>query len=286
MQRLITKFIVFIAIGLAIYMLIYKAYDYYNLPKNNNTCYIWGDSQMSDDVDLQYLDSNSSFRFYSAAAPGAGIYDFMVFAASVPENSHVLIQLTTSVLLRRKEKDRNISAIDLPSLYKLARNGYSPNDLFIIVKNNMVPQEMYNTQNNLLPNADTLNLGYEPVSMMKAVFNTQNSYFDDKKNLYIDGIRTLINKKCKIIAIEFPFHPIFDEIENTSLYKNKLNDFDTTIAGYFDYKESIEINLKENIFHDLTHLNGRGAKYLTHELVGLLDFKHTPMLIKVKHGTN
>lgn len=268
---------------MVVYIPVYWAFYYYHQPKANNACYVWGDSQMFQDVDLDYLNHNTPYKYFSAAAHGAGLYDFLVFAEKVPENSTVLIQVSRTVLLRRKEKDRNVSAISIGPLATLLGNGYSINEVGQVVKNNLIPKRIFYTLNYLYPNADTVSTK-EPVGTFVTIFKNKPAYFEDKKAICLKGIETLMKKHCKIVAIQFPYHPILNNIEANSSYRQDLEKFDNDVAARFAYQQTIEIKLKENIFTDLTHLNERGAKDLSRQLAPYLNFKQSPIILKVKQG--
>ncbi len=283
MKRFLTNILLFFVLPLVVYTPVYLAFYYYHQPKATNPCYVWGDSQMCQDVDLDYLNQNSQYKYFSAAAPGAGLYDFLVFADKVPENSTVLIQVSRTVLLRRKEKDRNVSAISIGPLATLLGNGYTINEVGQVVKNNLFPKRIFYTINYLYRNADTISTK-EPVSTFEAIFKTKPAYFEDKKTICLKGIETLMKKHCKIVAIQFPYHQILNKIEANSPYRQDLEKFDNDVAARFAYQQTIEIKLKENIFTDLTHLNERGAKELSRQLAPYLDFKQSPIIIKVKQG--
>ncbi len=273
----------FIIIPLLVYIPAYIVFYYYHHPKADNACYVWGDSQMYQDVELDYLNHNSNFKYFSAAAHGAGLYDFLVFAEMVPENSNVMIQVSRTLILRRKEKDRNISAISPISLFTLLKNGYSLDEVGHVVKNNLIPRRIFYTINYLYRNADTVNTKV-PISTFAQIYKAKPTYFDDKISIFFTGLEILKNKHCKIVALQFPYHPMLYTFENNSPYRKDLEQFDKDVANMFPYKETIEIKLKQNIFNDFTHLNGRGAKDLSRQLAPYLDFKKSPMIINVRKG--
>ena len=283
MKRFFRNILLFVILPLSLYMPAYWAYYYFTLPTGKNACYLWGDSQMSQDIDLAYLNTNSNYRFYSASEHGAGVYDFLVFAEMVPANSNVIIQVAGPILNRRKKNDRNMSAISIKCLADLATNGYTSAELIAIVKRNLMPHRMFHSENGLYANTDTMILR-EPLSLFVEGYSSKAEGLDDKEHLLLKGIQRLLYKKCKIIALECPYHAILRDIASKSVYKDDLDSFDRTVGGYFSKKEEISIDLKDNIFADLTHLNERGAKYLTARLAAVLNFNEGPTLIKVVQG--
>jgi hypothetical protein len=281
MKRLGSNLIIFFISLVLLYPILYWAYYKLSVPESSKACYIWGDSQINRGLDLAYLNKNSNYRFFSTAQDGAGIYDFLVFTELVPENSFVIISISRPVLLRRKALDRNVSAINIKCLNKLMENNYSGNEIFTIITKNLKPGKIFSQKNTLFENTDSMKIG-EPMTIFEGIYKQKPAYFFDKKNLFLAGLKTLINKKCRIVAIVFPYHPILNEIESKSQFVNDLKRFDEDVSKFFDSNKVIEIKLKDNIFRDLTHLNERGARYLSKELIGMLDFKEQTLLIKVK----
>ena len=79
---------------------------------------------------------------------------------------------------------------------------------------------------------------------------------------------------------------MLNEIQNKSPYLGDIIQFDKQTSNFFVRKEIINIPLKENIFHDLTHLNARGAGYLSKEMTSRLNFTQQPLLIQVTQQGN
>jgi hypothetical protein len=256
---------------------------YYKIktPKGANCIYIWGDSQMNRGLDLDYLNKNSAYSFYSSAQDGAGVYDLLVFSEMVPENSTVVISVSRPVILRRKALDRNVSAFNFKSLHLLYKNNYSANEIFRIVTKNLSPHKMFTRENKLFENSDSMRVA-DPMSMFEDIYKNRPAYFYDKTNLFIEGIRNLDRKKCRIIAIVFPYHPILNAIERSSPYLPELKIFDGKVAELFSNEKEVVINSEKNIFRDLTHLNKRGAGLLSKELLSLMGIKEKSLLIKAE----
>ena len=281
MKRFTFKFILFLTIPILLSFFIYWAYYIYTLPRASNAYYIWGDSQMRRGLDLDDLNINTQYRYFSSAKSGAGIYDFLVFAELVPKNSNVIIQISRPALIRPKKKDRNISAIKVYSLFNLKENNYSYQEILTIIKKNIKLQKIFFQRNQLLKTVDSLKINGAPT--IEKFYSKKPTYLNDKKNLYIHGIEVLIDKKCKIIAIVFPCHPVWNEIESKSPYLKDLIKFDNEISKYFINSKTIELSSELNNFSDLTHLNKRGASNLTSELIKLDYLKNEfTLLINVK----
>ena len=134
MIRFSLKIFIFFILLIFLYVGIYFEYYRFTLPKGSNVCYIWGDSQLCQGLDLSYLNNNCNYNFYSSAEHGSGIYDFLVFTELVPENSHIIISIGRGVLIRGNNFDRNESAININSLLKLYRNKYTLKEIYGIIR--------------------------------------------------------------------------------------------------------------------------------------------------------
>ena len=258
----------------------FKAYYYFTTPRGEKAAYIWGDSQMMNGLDLEYLNANTGYHFYTAAQHGAGVYDLLVFSELVPDNANVFIQISRPVLLRAKQRDRNISALDFSALKQLKANHFTSWELYGIFKKNLFPHPVFIDTNEFYPTQDTMTI-VEPLSTFKTLFAKKQSYIDDKERLYHLAMDNLIKKHCKIIAITFPFHSLLGKIEQESPIYNYLQGFDSSMQVYFPHKQNIELKADKNLFYDLSHLNMMGARMLSHEISGKLNFKTTPLLFVV-----
>jgi len=309
MKSIIFKILLLISLTIFSYIGIYIFYYYINTPKGSNLCYIWGDSQMCQGLDVNYLNGNNKIHYCSTAEHGAGVYDFLVFTELVPFNSNVIISIGRGVLIRGKGMDRNESAINIKALFKLKENNYTLKEIYNICRKNQQPHLFFHGEKYpLFPNEDTLKK-IEPIAALEKGYSIKPNDFIDKQNLYIEGIKTLIRKNCKIIAIDFPFHPLVEDIENKSPYKVDFNQFDIEIKKCFAsnivlelksneniFREQnnnkngrhisnglVEFKSNENIFRDLTHFNIRGARLFTKKILTFLNFKEKSLLITVKH---
>jgi hypothetical protein len=269
------------AIPICCYPFFLWAYNELTIPNDEHACYLWGDSQMVQGLDLTYLHYNSRYSFFSSAQYGAGIYNFLVFTEIVPENSFVIISISRTVLLRRKEKDKIFSAIDIKSINKLIKKNYSFKEISRIIIKNLKPHKIFYSKNQLSEDADSIVIGIGELPGFKSIYEKRPVYFDDKKDLYFEGLQTLINKKCRIFALVFPYHPILNEIESNSPYHNDLVQFDNEISKCFSKSVTIKIKSNKTIFNDLTHLNKKGALSLSEELIRFINSNNQSLLIKI-----
>ena len=96
--------------------------------------------------------------------------------------------------------------------------------------------------------------------------------------------KNLKNKGCKIIFIEFPYHPILNKIESKSDIKNKTNQFKKRVQQLYGKVkiDSIELNNDRQKMHDLTHLNEEGAREVSSYLASIIKQNEIATFITIK----
>lgn len=283
MKRFIRKILLF-PVGLIMsYALIYFSYNLYlnQSFNNNNAVFIWGDSQAYYGIDIEELSNTLERKVYTAANPGAGVYDFLVFTEQVPKNSQVIVSISKLVQIRRKENDFNRGGLSLWALKKLHDNGYSLNEIRSIIQLNLKPRSHIAESTNLFDYSDSMEIGL-PISHFKNYYSEVPSFLHQKQNLYLTGIENLIKKNCKIAFLEFPYHSKLKNIESQSQIKKKTEDLKYEIGSLFNsFKvDTVKLDSNKNIFKDLSHLNSVGAKDLSEKLgLKLLKDQKTTMYI-------
>ena len=248
----------------------------YNEPKDKKAIYIWGDSQAYQGIDLSLLHRKTNRKCFSMATRGAGVYDFLIFTEKVPSFSQVIVSLSKPAQIRNKLSDFNRSGFSFKAMYTLYKNNYSIQELFEIFKNNKINNLLFSRNFSLYPYNDSI-IFKEPLSIFKEGYKKVPYYLLDKQNIYIEGINKLKEKKCKIIFIEFPFHPILKKIEDKSSVKINTQNFNKKVFKLFKKViiDTIKLKNDKQIMHDLTHLNELGAKELTENLIKILNKKST-----------
>jgi hypothetical protein len=238
----------------------YALDNYYNLKSSENSLFIWGDSQAYHGINLDVLSKASGKKVFTAARNGAGIYDFLVFSEKVPNNSNVIITLSKPVQIRRKERDRNISGISISSLYHLLNNSYSLGSLCWIISKNTRPTRLFLTKTNLFKYDETTSIR-KPSSSFKNLYNEIPNYLKDKQNLFLIGLKRIVDKKCKIRLIELPYHKFVHPIENKSPIKQKTISFSNAARQLVKCQnvDTLKLDRSRQVMHDLTHLNEVGA---------------------------
>jgi hypothetical protein len=263
MKLFFKKIAVFFIGIISIIILYHLIFDYlYNKKEKDNSIFIWGDSQAYQGIDLERLREKTGLNVYSAAKHGAGVYDFLVFANMVPENSTVLVAISKPCILRRKDSDYNMSGLSISSLYNLYLNNYSILEITKIAKNNISSlNELFVEKSYLYPLKNQIIIT-EKLESIKKVYKVKPGYVKDKINLYLKGLQVLENKGCKIKLIYFPYEKALKEVEKSSEI-NELNTIHNIIIHKFKNLniEIVNLNLTKDkrVFYDFTHLNQYGA---------------------------
>jgi hypothetical protein len=262
---------------------LFKSIDYFfnNEFNNQKALFIWGDSQAYQDFDLDILSNGLDRKVFSAAHHGAGVYDFLVFCNEVPENGNILVSISKLMLLRSKQRDYNRSGLSFEALKIIHNQNYSKEEVLSIFKNNLKPSRNINSNIELYPIKDSINaIGL--VKKVESFYKMKPHYLKDKKAIFIEGIKILQSKKCNINFIDLPLHPEFKKMEEKYSTLQELEDYKLKIVSLFNNYgiDSILVSSQKNIFNDATHLNSKGAKYLSVELARVLKFnEHTVLYI-------
>lgn len=269
MKSFILRTVIFCLGLMILYSLIYYSRDrYLNSAFNKkDVIFIWGDSQCYRGIDIREMSTRLNKTVFSSAHSGAGVYDFLLFTQQVPENSEVIVTISKLVQIRRKEKDFNRSGLSFYALKKLSENDYTANEIISILSDNIKPKKNINQKIDLFPYRDSMIIAL-PISHFKSYYADIPNFIDDKQNLYLEGIANLIGKNCKISFLEFPYHPILENIERQSPIQHRTEKLKQQVASLFVRFEidSIELNRDQNIFNDLSHLNCLGACDLSKKL--------------------
>jgi hypothetical protein len=263
-------YFIFLALLLISFFSFLRSVIIKNESKDFKAIYIWGDSQTYRGIDLKLLSKKTNRKCYSLAIEGAGVYDFMVFTEKVPSYSQVIVSLSKPAQIRNKLIDFNRSGFSFKAIYTLYKNNYSIQELIEIFKNNK--NLLFSSYSSLYPYNDSI-IFSEPLSIFREGYKTVPNYLLDKQNIYLEGIKKLKEKKCKIIFIEFPFHSILREIEDKSPIKVKTQNFNKRVIKLFDRIniDTFDLNNNKQKMHDLTHMNELGAKEVSESLFKIMN---------------
>ena len=211
----------------------------------------------------------------TSATHGAGVYDFLVFANNVPNNTNCVVGFSQCCLLRRKAHDNNRSGTDVKMLKELGKHNYSTEEIFNIAKNNRLGFMIraFNRSHPQYEYCDSI-IHAEPLSGFVNLYDEEPSYFIDKVELFKTGLDILITKHCKVTIVEFPYYSELFEVSSASPYKDVIDNVRQNICDKYSNRRLDTIYIDDSdslLMHDLTHLNGVGSRRFTEALCNYLD---------------
>jgi hypothetical protein len=258
----------FTAVGVLLYVGLFATLDRLFHLDRGNTVYVWGDSQMFQGFDLNLFTSRTGQAVLSAAAHGSGVYDFLVFCDKVPRGAEVYVSLSKPALVRNLDKDYNRTGLSLFALDALRKHGYSISEIFkILWENDKFPKSIYHRYFGSTPYSDTIVVDPD-MAEYELAYSRVPEFLDRKEELYLLGLRTLLEKKCRLTLIEFPYHRLLSEIESHSEIKALTDAFKEEVRSLTRFKEvNVTLNAEKSLMRDLTHLNATGAAAFTEAII-------------------
>lgn len=266
MRHFIIKFLIFIILTPVVIFLIYNSLDYiFNNKQDNDALYIWGDSQTYQGLNLDILHNITKKEINSAAQHGAGVYDFLVFTQKVPQKSTVLISISEPALLRSKNRDRNYSPLLYSVLNTLYTNKYTMLELKEIIKKNKVIKPIFSNNSNMFKYSPNVIVNNTDIKGIRSSYENQPEYLIDKANIAKIGLSTLIQKKCNVYFVKFPYYSKLDSIIQNSIIKDTLNNIYNDFYKILNINtiDSIYLNQDKQVMYDYTHLNIYGANQVS-----------------------
>jgi len=232
------------------------------------------------------LKNKTGSYIYSAARHGSGIYDFYYFVKSVPKKSKIILSISEHTQIRPDINEANTSPLDLSSLKKIYSSDYSIAGFKNILKRGIkLPRANYfKTQQNLYPYNDSINLHTQLPIFDELYSKSTSEKINYKQDMYIKGIKSLIEKDCNITFIEFPYNKDLSNLESKTRLNKRLNVFRKRVSEeYNNFKiDTFFLNSNKNLMYDYTHLNNQGAFILTQilaEKINASNFNITTMFI-------
>lgn len=252
-----------------IFNLTYLSIDYYYniMNRKPSGLFIWGDSQAKRGFDLNVLAKKMGKDVYTSANSGGGVYDFLVFCNQVPNNADVIVSVPKCAQVRRKENDYNRSGFSFNALIELYSAGYSFEEVISISLKNYRPKKNVYQMNHTYPSLDSMVIN-SPLEDFIDTYNEIPNYIYQKQQCYVKGLQLLMDKGCVINLIEFPFHPILRDVEVSSpvyVIAEKFKSHLLTLNEEMTI-DTIILPQDKNCFADLSHLNGRGAKFVSERI--------------------
>ncbi|WP_298346874.1 hypothetical protein [uncultured Algibacter sp.] len=272
MKRFLKEIIFFTIILIVSYTIIYNLTSYFFCKTDtSNSIYLYGDSQMFQGIDLNYLKDRTQANIYSAARHGAGIYDFLFFTEKVPTNSKIILSISEHSQIRPPKNEANTSPIHLKSMIELYNFNYSIHGFKNILSRGIkFPNSYYfKTSHKLYPVENSINYHTSLSSFFNRYSTITKERLLDKQDMYLKGLEKLISKNCDITFIEFPYHKALQNIEERTRYNKYFNLFrDNILKKNSNFEmDTLKLESKKNIMYDYTHLNELGARILTKKLI-------------------
>lgn len=281
MKLFVRKFVVASAGFLCFYLLVYFGFNqFYNPSPNPEALFIWGDSQAHQGIDLNALRTSTNQEVFTSSIHGAGVYDFLVFAEKVPEESEVIVAISKPAQLRKKSRDRNRSGFSMKALVQLYQHGYTHSEIYSIIKKNLKPARLFQSQTEMYPVKDSISK-VPTKKYLSQMFNQQAEYIFTKQELYLKGIQVLKDKGCKVNLIEFPYHAEIELLEKGSANFVHTENLKSRITEELAPLEvdTIYLNSLDPIMFDYTHLNQKGASLVADELGKILASNSTNQFV-------
>jgi len=263
MKKFILNIATFCIGFIILFLIIYQISDYFLntllLRTTSDDILIWGDSQIYHGISLDYLREISDKRVFSAARPGAGCYDFLLFSEKVPEKSTVIVSPSQSLQIRAKDRDQ--SGLSIKSLYILFKSDYGVKEIFSIINKNLYRRKMFMKDSDLITFSEKIKIN-EPVSLFEKYFSIVPAYLSKKQKVIFEGMKNLNEKGCKIIIVEFPYYKMVNPIVDASPNIPFFNEHRRKIMKELGIPKIDEVAITgmKEYMHDLSHLNELGAK--------------------------
>lgn len=259
MKIFLFKSFIFSILVFVVYNLYYQCKTKHEVISGNNNVYVWGDSQTAEALDLNTLSRTTNLKFYSMAVHGGGVYDLSCFANRIPENSTVIIGLSSTIFLRPEYLDYNRTCLDWNSLLHAKLSGYSfPKIKEIILKNYKPRIDIPGKKNYIGSNLDN-SQKKEIVEM----FLQGVQISEIRKIYFISILERLKEKNCSIIIFEVPKSRLLYEIEAECKFSIPLRSINNEIFSIKDDSVNLNLEFSNSDFFDATHLNVQGAEKLS-----------------------
>ena len=286
MNLFIKKSLFFIIFLISFIVILYNSVNIVlNSTSQNNSVFIWGDSQTYFGIDLDIINNEKQIALTSAQT-GSGVYDFLVFSEKIPNNSTVLIGISKPFFLRDKKRDRNDAGLSFNSIKIMKEYGYSIDELMVIIKGNLVPKKLFSTNTKLYNVSDSLIITNKKLDKFRGIFHQNIDFVKNKERLFLKGIDILKKKNCKMFLIEFPLHEYLYNLESDTEYGSIFRNFKIELIHQLNIKniDTIKLDSSKRLMHDLTHLNELGAKEVSNCILKLLNSNKNAKLIVINGG--
>ena len=145
---------------------------------NNDCIFVWGDSQMYQDLDVLLFGNRMGKQVLTSAVHGSGVYDFLVSEKSIPNNAICIVSFPEGTLLRNPISDNNRTGFELSSLQLLFWAGCPLDECLRIANLNRqnVYYKPFGKIHYMCPYSDSI-VFVEPLTVFCGMFTEEKDYF-------------------------------------------------------------------------------------------------------------
>lgn len=275
MRRFLTKILMTIVFFSTLIVSVYfvlrftysESYTY-----DNDCVFVWGDSQMYQDLDVVLLSNRMEKQVLTSACHGAGVYDFLVSEKNIPNDAVSVVSFPECALLRNPMSDYNGTGFELSCLQLMFWTGCPLNECLRIANLNR-PNVLYKTfgiSHNMVPYSNSI-VYSEPLAGFCDMFADKKDYFIWKAEVYHHGISQLFKKHGQVVLIQFPFEKQVEDCVRNSINRHLTDSLKFNLIGEYAMKHDTIILLSDSLLMcDLSHMNEVGARMLTHRIADSL----------------
>lgn len=242
---------------------------------SKDTVYVWGDSQMLQGLDVNMLSSGLSKSVVTSARHGGGVYDFLVSIEHVPEGSTCIIAFPECAFFRLFRRYNNRTGLEFHAIWSMYDSGAPVEDCvraFMINRDHFFScNSVFTVSPRLYPFAPQIEY-IQPLSWFAEVFGKWAIDTDWRMQAYKSGVSQLLEKKCQVILIQFPFESQVESRAVRSVSRMKSERLKKTFMDEFPIVlDTIVLQNDSLLFHDLSHFNEVGARRLTLEILDAMQ---------------
>lgn len=268
MKKFLSRITFFIFLSVSLHLVLYSLLIYFTCKTDQKRAiYVYGDSQTVQGLDINLLSDLTGLKVYSSSRHGSGIYDFLFFTEKVPENSKIILGISEHSQIRPNQYEANTSPLNIFTLKELYCLDYPISDLNSIIKKGLKPpfSPYFKSKNYLYSIEDTINKHTTIQSFIERYTTISEESLQKKQNMYLHGIKKLIEKNCTLTFIEFPYHHKLKKTVERTRFDYCFYNFKTRINKNFTEFtiDTLFLESNKNLMYDYTHLNELGAKTLT-----------------------
>lgn len=276
MKRFMTKIgvalAVFSILVVVVYFVLHGMSKKSNFHTNQETVFVWGDSQMIHGLDLSLLKKGLGKQVLSSARQGAGVYDLLVSEKCVPNNAICIVSFPEAAFFRNPKTDNNRTGFELSCLERIHQFGCPVDECFWIANMNRkkVNYSAFEGKHVLFPYSDAL-IYPEPLQTWHLLFDEEKEWFSWKAKAYEAGLQCLFDKQPQMLLVQFPFDKQVESFAKESINRHLADSIKQELIEKYNLEyDTIVLKSDSLLMHDLSHMNEIGARLLTVEIADIL----------------